>query len=74
MENMQGILTEWLKESIREGRISGPIEGMFPRYVWYCNEGRWFAGRLTNQTLGEYKGYPVSPDETPEQLRGRANS
>lgn len=70
LEGMLATLTEWLRSSIRAGRIGGPIEGRFPRYVWCCDKHRWFAGRLTNQTSGQYKGYPVSMDEVPYQLVG----
>ena len=69
LEGSQELLTQWLKESIRAGYIGGPIEGRFPRYVWCRRQNRWFAGRLTNQTLGQYKGYPIATDEVPPQLR-----
>lgn len=69
MEGMQDVLTGWLKECIRAGRIGGPVEGRFPRYVWCRQQNRWFAGRLTNQTLGHYKGYPIMPEEAPQELR-----
>jgi hypothetical protein len=44
------------------------MEGSFPRYVWYRDGEILFEGRLTNQTLGEYKGYPISSDEGPLKL------
>lgn len=68
LEGVQETLTEWLKSSIRAGHIGGPIEGRFPRYVWRRDNDRWFAGRLTNQTLGQYKGYPITEDEVPPEL------
>jgi hypothetical protein len=45
------------------------MEGAFPRYAWCRDEERFFEGRLTNQALGEYKGYPISPGEAPPELR-----
>jgi hypothetical protein len=74
MEEMQDVLTQWLKQSIVSGQIGGPIEGRFPRYVWCRNGDRWFAGRLTNQTLGQYKGYPITADEVPQELKDRDES
>jgi hypothetical protein len=71
LEAAQERLTGWLKEAIQAGYIGGPIEGEFPRYVW-CRDGcRYFEGRLTNQMSGEYKGYPVSSDEVPSELKDR---
>ena len=70
LEGAQEVLTKWLRESIRAGQIGGPMEGRFPRYVWCRLRGDWFAGRLTNKTLGEYKGYPISSEEVPAALRG----
>ena len=29
----------------------------------------WFEARLTNQALGEYKGYPIGLDDLPLELR-----
>jgi len=69
LESAQAFLTQWLQESIRNGRTGGPMEGRFPRYVWCQNEDRWFAARLTNQTLGQYKGYPIEVEEVPPELR-----
>ncbi len=69
MHHMQAMLTQWLRRSILQGWVGGPMEGIFPRYVWCRNGDRWFAGRLTNQTLGEFKGYPIDPEEAPEELR-----
>ena len=69
LDGVQALLTQWLKESIRAGQIGGPMEGRFPRYVWYRRADRWFVGRLTNQTLGQYKGYPISVEEVPSEIR-----
>jgi hypothetical protein len=43
--------------------------GRFPRYAWFREEEQWFEARLTNQGLGEYKGYPIGPDDLPVELR-----
>ena len=61
-------LTQWLREGLLNGHAGGCIEGNFPRYVWYRVDGLCFEGRLTNQTLGEYKGYPIQVEEWPEAL------
>jgi len=47
------------------------MEGAFPRYVWCLNGAQLFEGRLTNQALGEYKGYPIGADEAPLKLRSQ---
>jgi hypothetical protein len=61
-------LTAWIRKAIRAGAAGGLVEGGFPRYVWYRDGDRCFEGRLTNQGRGEYKGYPVEPEEVPEEL------
>ena len=62
-------LTRWLREAIRQGKIGGPWENGFPRYAWVKREGRVFAGRLTNQAQGHYKGWPIeNPALWPEGL------
>ena len=62
-------LTRWLREALAAGNAGGFMEGAFPRYVWYRDGDRWFEGRLTNQVLGQYKGYPIGTDECPKELR-----
>src|ERR1700675_2899535 len=69
LESRQPELTEWLRDAIAHGNAGGFMEGAFPRYVWYNHEDHLFEGRLTNQGLGEYKGYPIDPDEGPLGLR-----
>jgi hypothetical protein len=64
-ENRRAELTAWLAEAIELGLTGAPLESEFPRYVWYCRERQWFAARLTNQTLGQYKGWPAAIDEVP---------
>jgi hypothetical protein len=61
-------LTEWLRLAIKAGQVGGLLEGDFPRYVWHQEGNQWFEGRLTNRTLGEYKGYPIDQEELPAQL------
>lgn len=70
LKGPQATRTERVGSPIRAGRIGGPIEGRFPRYVWRRVNLRWFAGRLTNQRSGPYKGYPVAMDEVPPELVG----
>ena len=43
--------------------------GELPRYVWHQEGDVAFEARLVNQGNGEYKGYPLNPDERPEGLR-----
>ena len=61
----QDELTEWLRAAIRLGLTGTPKLGIYPRHVWCHEEGQWFEGRLTNQGLGEYKGWPVTEEEVP---------
>lgn len=65
----QDELTEWLREAIRKGAVGAPIEGDFPRYVWFRNQSDVYIGRLINRGLGQYKGWQLEdPDEWPEGL------
>ena len=67
-------LTGWLKDALRAGHVGGMIEGQFPRYIWCrAKDGRCFEGRLTNQELGHYKGYPIEPRELPLELKASAD-
>jgi hypothetical protein len=61
-------LTAWLRDAIRLGQVSALWEGDFPRYVWCRQEGTAYEGRLLNQELGHYKGYPLEPGEEPGGL------
>lgn len=57
-------LTGWLKTAIRNGAVGAPVEGDFPRYVWYQNhEGEVFIARLVNRGTGEYKGWQLHDRE-----------
>jgi len=57
---------EWLRQAIREGHIGEPWEGGFPRYVWHRVEGICYEARLSNEGLGEYKGWPLGEGECPD--------
>lgn len=61
------VITKWLADAIRNGNVSANLNGAFPRYVWALPEGEdsWYEARLTNKTLGEYKGYPLNADQQP---------
>ncbi len=61
-------LTQWLRDAIRAGHTGELWEGDFPRYTWCRRSGITYEGRLTNPELGEYKGYPLEPDENVEGL------
>lgn len=64
-----GEITRILRESIRAGRVGGPWEGDFPRYVWGRIEETVYKARLVNRESGEYKGYPLDPAEWPGEVR-----
>src|SRR5260370_34877097 len=51
-------LTRWLRRAILAGQVGGPWGGEFPRSVWTVRENGCDEGRLVNQQLGQYKGYP----------------
>lgn len=61
------VITGWLADAISKGNVSAAFDGDFPRYVWALPDGedRWYEARLTNQVLGEYKGYPLNADQRP---------
>ncbi len=65
---MQVQLTTWLRQAIGNGRVSGRWEGGFPRYVWHREGDVVYEGRLVNSGLGQYKGYPLNPDEWPQGI------
>ena len=62
------MLTQWLRDGITHGQVGAPWEGDFPRYVWVKNDRGCFEARLTNREAGQYKGYPLKPDEVPAWL------
>lgn len=61
------VISGWLADAIRQGNVSAAFDGGFPRYVWALPQGEssWYEARLTNQELGEYKGYPLDPNQIP---------
>jgi hypothetical protein len=61
-------VTDWLKEAIRSGDVSADID-LFPRYVWTRIERQVYEARLSNSTLGQYKGYPIHEHEAPRWLK-----
>jgi len=61
-------ITGWLQAAIRKGAFGGLWEGSFPRYVWYKDGETVYEGRLINQELGEYKGYPLERYEWPPDI------
>ena len=63
-------LSNWLRTAFRKGAVGQPLEGSFPRYVWYKHEGVVFEGRLVNRTQGTYKGYPLAEEEWPDGIEG----
>src|SRR5580700_8619947 len=62
-------LKEWLRDAIRRGWIGAPLLDGFPRHAWYKDGDSWYEARLTNQSLGEYKGWPISVSELPAWVR-----
>lgn len=57
---------DWLRDAVTRGAVSALWEGGYPRYVWYKDGDRVYEGRLVNQGLGEYKGYPIESHEWPD--------
>lgn len=62
------ILTGWLRAAITAGDVGEPWEGDFPRYVWFRQGDIVYEGRLVNQELGQYKGWPLDRSEWPEGM------
>ena len=68
------IIQTWLREEIRQGNVSAyRDQGTFPRYVWGRRGNRWFEARLVNAQSGAYKGYPVTEESIPNELRKRVS-
>jgi len=61
-------ITDWLREAICKGVVSGYFEGRFPRYVWYKDGDVVYEGRLSNRDQGHYKGYPLEKDDWPRGI------
>jgi len=66
--NDPDVLTEWLREAIRQGHISEYWEDEYPKYVWSRQGAEVFEARLINRGQGNYKGYPLSSSEIPREL------
>jgi hypothetical protein len=62
------VLLRWLRQGIEAGKIGGPWDGDFPRYVWYEHDGVVYEARLVNQEQGAYKGYQILEHERPEGI------
>jgi len=61
-------VTQWLKTAIRSGATGEELQGGFPKYAWYKEEGVVYEARLVNPGLGEYKGFPLNATEWPDGL------
>ncbi len=68
LANDQPRIQGWLEDALRAGMVGATWDGEFPRYVWRLQGETIFEARLTNSVTGEYKGYPLEPDETVEGL------
>ena len=55
----------WLRSALKRGDCGGGWESGFPQYVWHREGDQCYEARLTNRTKGEYKGYPIGPEEWP---------
>jgi hypothetical protein len=61
-------ITDWLRDAIRSGRVSALWENGYPRYAWHRDGDTVYEGRLVNSGTGQYKGFPLNPDEWPRGL------
>lgn len=69
LNGKQDMLSEWVAEAIRKGAISGNFRGDYPSEIWYMTEdGKVYKGRITNQGLGEYHGFPIPKEEWPQKI------
>jgi hypothetical protein len=66
--DQQEMLTNWLKEAIRQGQVSAGWSGDFPRYVWMMKDGMVYEARLVNQGDGGYKGWRLEEHEYLKEL------
>jgi hypothetical protein len=60
-----------LRSAIERGCVSLEFEGDFPCYVWGWVDGQPHVARLINRELGQYKGWPIPPEELPIDPDGR---
>ena len=74
-ENVEGVLrwkaevNEALRHAIRCKCVGGGFLQSFPRYVWGWFRQTMYEARLTNETGGQYKAYPL--EESVEWPRDR---
>ena len=64
----QDLVTLWLREALLAGDVGAPWESGYPRYVWKRVDDDVYEGRLLNSGNGEYKGYPLRPEEHPSWI------
>lgn len=63
-----GEIQQWLRHAFEVQCFGGPWEGGFPRYAW-CKVGEIvYEARLVNRGLGHYKGWPLEPEEWPDEI------
>ena len=63
LAHRQADIQHWLEEAIQRRQFSPYWEGGFPRYVWHREGEVVYAARLINRGTGEYKGFPLLPNE-----------
>lgn len=68
LNSRQKEITTWLRTALIRGAVGAPWEGSFPRYAWFRQGETVYEARLVNHEKGEYKGYPLGPDEWPKGL------
>ena len=68
LNHNQKKVIRWLREAVRKGALSAVWEGPFPKYVWLKKGNEVYEARLVNRGKGEYKGYPLTPEEWPKGL------
>jgi hypothetical protein len=69
LARQQGSLTQWLHQALSRGCCSSFPEHGYPKYVWYRIGDTMYEGRLVNSVSGEYKGYALTEDEWPKDIR-----
>lgn len=61
------LLERALREAITAGCVAAEYRGEFPARAWAYINGTLHEARLTNQTRGEYHGFPLDyPEQFPE--------
>lgn len=68
LAGQQRQIQTWLQGAIRRGQFGAQWEGGFPRYVWHREGNVTYEARLVNRQTGEYKGFPLEPDEEVQGL------